>query len=288
MKKGKKTSLPPCAALAVISCLRNHCLWQWSTMARSGTFVPSCFHAAFSRIKTSHHLWWWYLTAALLSSAPWSCAPLTDPGYYRIHITSWVQGNGAIFGIPGDTMVSPGDILKLTAVPAAGSVFAGWSGIDFTTENPLTVVVAHNLSIAARFAAKPGKLAAIRAYDSVFSMGSAGALSQEYEKPVHTVRFKHDFFIGNHEVTQGEYAGLVGRIPNTDAGAVDIGDSFPVYNVTWYDAALYCNKLSKAEGYDTVYSYTALCSDPACPFVLENLDGRIELGSSKHIALILH
>jgi hypothetical protein len=42
--------------------LRNHSLWQWSTMARSGTIVPSCFHAAFSRIKTSHHLWWWYLT----------------------------------------------------------------------------------------------------------------------------------------------------------------------------------------------------------------------------------
>jgi hypothetical protein len=21
-----------------------------------------CFHAASSRIKTSHHLWWWYLT----------------------------------------------------------------------------------------------------------------------------------------------------------------------------------------------------------------------------------
>jgi hypothetical protein len=73
-------------------------------------------------------------------------------------------------------------------------------------------------------------------------------------------------------VTQGEYAALVGRIPNTGAGALDVGDSFPVYNVSWYDAVLYCNRRSNQERYDTVYSYTNICQDPACPWVLENLE----------------
>ena len=34
------------------------------------------------------------------------------------------------------------------------------------------------------------------------------------------------------------------------------GDLLPVENVTWYDAVLFCNALSKHEGRDTVYSYT--------------------------------
>jgi formylglycine-generating enzyme required for sulfatase activity len=32
----------------------------------------------------------------------------------------------------------------------------------------------------------------------------------------------------------------------------------PVENMTWFDAVLYCNKRSKQDGYDTVYSYTSI------------------------------
>jgi formylglycine-generating enzyme required for sulfatase activity len=206
-----------------------------------------------------------------IAMALWSCAPLVNP-IDKVHVSVSALGNGAVLGAPAaDTALHRGTVLTLTAVPGAGSVFTGWEGVAFTTENPLRVVATGDLTIHARFALKPADMAFVPALDSAFSMGSSGALSQEYEKPVHTVRFKHDFFIASHEVTQGEYAGLVGRIPATAAGAVDIGDSYPVYNVTWYDAALYCNRLSKRAGYDTVYSYSALCSDPACPFILENL-----------------
>jgi formylglycine-generating enzyme required for sulfatase activity len=44
----------------------------------------------------------------------------------------------------------------------------------------------------------------------------------------------------------------------------------PVEKVSWFDAALYCNARSKANGYDTVYTYTHRFGGSSCPD-LENL-----------------
>jgi hypothetical protein len=68
----------------------------------------------------------------------------------------------------------------------------------------------------------------------------------------------------------------MGRNPSVDdatQGTFGTGDSFPVYYTSWYDAVLFCNKRSKQEGYDTVYSYKAACPPSRqCPYVLENLE----------------
>ena len=202
----------------------------------------------------------------------WSCASLTNPEVRYVHVVIAAQGGGSVEGISGDTLVRAGNTLRLSAVPGSGKIFADWQGTIFSAANPLEILVEHDLALTARFVSPPAGPAFIRALDSAFSMGSAAPLAGEYERPVHTVRFKHDFFIGRTEVTQGEYAALVGRLPTAGAGASDVGDSFPVYNVTWYDAVLYCNRRSIKEGYDTVYSYSNICQDPTCPLVLENLE----------------
>ena len=62
------------------------------------------------------------------------------------------------------------------------------------------------------------------------------------------------YYIATTEVTQGLYKGVVGSLPDQDKEK----DSLPVVNVSWYDAVLFCNALSKKVGLDTVYSYKSV------------------------------
>lgn len=62
------------------------------------------------------------------------------------------------------------------------------------------------------------------------------------------------FFIATTEVTQALYKDVMGSLPDQDK----LDDSLPVVNVSWYDAVLFCNALSKIVGLDTVYSYKSV------------------------------
>ena len=60
-------------------------------------------------------------------------------------------------------------------------------------------------------------------------------------------------FVCDHEVTQGEYeqyCSYGGSSPSTTYGK---GSSYPAYYVSWYDALVYCNKRSVAEGRTPCY-----------------------------------
>jgi formylglycine-generating enzyme required for sulfatase activity len=200
------------------------------------------------------------------------CSPLTN-SFTTVRVAITVQGNGRVEQSPEDTVVLTGSRVRFTAVPDTGFFFTGWngSGIPFTAANPLEIAVRYDVTITAVFERLPRGLAFVNAKDSSFRMGSTSAAAQEYESPVQAVRFGHDFFIGRCEVTQKEYLTFAARMPEIGAGIGGMGDSLPVYNVTWYDAVLYCNQRSKAEGYDTVYSYAGICQDASCAWVLENL-----------------
>ena len=81
-----------------------------------------------------------------------------------------------------------------------------------------------------------------------------------------TVKFSYDFYMGEHEVTRGEYAAIMG-------GNVETGfDRKPVVDVTYYDAVLYANALSKSLKLDTVYTFSGKTYDSEGHVVfLENL-----------------
>ena len=72
------------------------------------------------------------------------------------------------------------------------------------------------------------------------------------ETPAHTVTLD-GFRIDPTEVTQADYLAVMGVNPSRFKG----DDQRPVENVTWFDAVLFCNARSKAEGRDTVYLYSA-------------------------------
>lgn len=84
-----------------------------------------------------------------------------------------------------------------------------------------------------------------------FQMGS-----EVYHKPVHEVKISKGFFMGKYEVTQKEYLDVMekwGGAYEPD-GWYGEGDNYPAYYVSWYDAVVYCNKRSLAEGLTPCYT----------------------------------
>ena len=69
-----------------------------------------------------------------------------------------------------------------------------------------------------------------------------------------------DLYVSDHEVTQSEYEKYCKYGPSTYVSVNDPsdtygkGDNFPAYNVSWYDAVVYCNLRSMDEGLTPVYS----------------------------------
>ncbi len=53
-------------------------------------------------------------------------------------------------------------------------------------------------------------------------------------------------WICDHEVTQKEFKDVMGRNPSHEYN-YGSGDSYPTYNVSWYEAIMYCNKRSLQE-----------------------------------------
>ena len=80
-----------------------------------------------------------------------------------------------------------------------------------------------------------------------FKMGSNEGYNN---KPVHEVTITKPFYMGKYEVTQAEYE-VYCSSPSSSYGD---GDNYPAYYVSWYDALVYCNKRSMAEGLTPCYS----------------------------------
>jgi len=86
-----------------------------------------------------------------------------------------------------------------------------------------------------------------------FQMGSTDG--PDNEQPVHTVRITRSFYIAEYAVTFEEYDRFcedTNRSKPDDTGRAR--GQQPVIDVTWYDAAVYCNWLSEKEGLTPCYS----------------------------------
>jgi len=97
---------------------------------------------------------------------------------------------------------------------------------------------------------------AINASGKTFTQGAADQLAGLDEKPPMQSGFAHNYWIDTTEVTQAEYFEVMGKRPVADTSISGVGDRNPVYNVSWFDAVLFCNAKSKKLDLDTVYSYS--------------------------------
>jgi formylglycine-generating enzyme required for sulfatase activity len=91
-----------------------------------------------------------------------------------------------------------------------------------------------------------------------FTMGSPESEAErlDWEGPQTVVTLTRGFFMGKHEVTQGEYTDVMGSNPSYfrngtgsfgSGGAVTDELSHPVEDVSWNDATDYCGRLTERE-----------------------------------------
>ena len=78
-------------------------------------------------------------------------AYVTSAGATEYTLNTSVVGNGSIGRSPDQTTYAPGTEVTLTATPAAGWRFNGWSGNATGSTNPLTVTMNANKTITATF-----------------------------------------------------------------------------------------------------------------------------------------
>lgn len=71
-------------------------------------------------------------------------------------------------------------------------------------------------------------------------------------------RVVSNFYIGKYEVTQKEWAEVMGNNPSRFSG-----ETLPVESVSWYDCVEYCNKRSLREGLTPCYDIDKERKDPA-------------------------
>jgi len=90
------------------------------------------------------------------------------------------------------------------------------------------------------------KLELVRIPPGEFMMGSpeGGKARRDREGPQHRVRFTKPFYMGKHEVTQGQWRAVMGQNPSHFTGS----DDLPVDRVNWEDCQAFCKKVSAKVG----------------------------------------
>lgn len=68
------------------------------------------------------------------------------------------------------------------------------------------------------------------------------------------------FYMDKYELTQSAYQAVMGSNPASGYG---VGDNYPVYYVSWFNAIEYCNRRSINEGLSPCYSYSTYDTNPA-------------------------
>jgi formylglycine-generating enzyme required for sulfatase activity len=78
-----------------------------------------------------------------------------------------------------------------------------------------------------------------------FLMGTrdSGFLFDEDERPMHRVTISRPFHIGKYEVTQAQWAAVMGGNPSRHKG-----DQLPVHDVTWDSCREFCSRLGERTG----------------------------------------
>jgi len=102
-----------------------------------------------------------------------------------------------------------------------------------------------------------------------FLMGENGNGSENNVTPVHQVTLTQGFYMGKYQVTQEQYIAVIGSNPSSFHGgsgrepaAGEVQSRRPVEQVSWYDALVFCNKLSMMEGLTPAYRINN-STDPA-------------------------
>ncbi len=93
----------------------------------------------------------------------------------------------------------------------------------------------------------------VPASNRAVSLGTNEATAKSKERPQMNVVLDYEFSMGKHEVTCGEFNDLMK--PATGLKLDCDSKDLPATDLTYYDAVLFANERSKAEKFDTAYTY---------------------------------
>jgi formylglycine-generating enzyme required for sulfatase activity len=177
--------------------------------------------------------------------------------------------DGSVTKNPDKASYIDGETVVLEAVPNMGYGFKNWSGDLSGGMNPAKLVMNSDKLVTASFAlrARTGDVVTnsigmklIYIPPGSFMMGSrdsAAQLAEEYRRkkeqftnefPQHQVRISKVFWMGQTEVTQGQYVSVMKAKTFSGRSYVQESANNPAVDVRWYDAVEFCRKLSDIEG----------------------------------------
>jgi serine/threonine-protein kinase len=159
-----------------------------------------------------------------------------------------------------DPSQEPVEIPRIPNVTAAASVESGRrSDVTPATAGPEPPRAPPPAPRASKVRS-PGEWVTIRARS--FTMGSpASEEGRDDDEVQHRVTLTRDFEIQTTEVTQGQFEEIMGYNPSY---FTKCGEDCPVEQVSWHEAAAYCNALSKRAGLGQCYGCNGSGRDVTC------------------------
>jgi uncharacterized repeat protein (TIGR02543 family) len=188
------------------------------------------------------------------------------------------NANGGVVSTSDGATDDDGKLASLPTPTREGCVFDGWFtaaiGGEAVTDSEVfsanTTIYAHWTEIPDP--ATPG-FAMMRIEGGTFTMGApeAEANKREQESPQRQVTLT-GFWMSKYQITQGLYREVMGVNPSyfqgeklderLSDGEVVNSDNLPVESIRWYDAVVFCNRLSILHNFSPAYDIDSVNQDP--------------------------
>ena len=183
--------------------------------------------------------------------------------------------------VPSSIPVEKGQKIAASQLPrptATGKYFMGWYKSSTYESDTKVSVGKTTISSDITLYAKWGNTSEV-ADGFVFVEGGTVKGNDDYNHynsgafPKDRTVTLSDFYISDHEVTQGEYEKYCSYTSSKPASSTGLGVDYPAYYTSWYDAIVYCNLKSMADNLTPCYSLSGE-TDPKKWTGIKNSNGK--------------
>ncbi|MFC1608035.1 SUMF1/EgtB/PvdO family nonheme iron enzyme [Candidatus Latescibacterota bacterium] len=189
-------------------------------------------------------------------SSVWSNIAMVtvEPISHELTIAVSPAGSGTTNPTPGNYTHNESTVVAISAIPNEGYRFVTWTGeVANVNSDTTSVKLTSDMTVTANFEIIPDPITEITMVSipaGSFQMGDIQGGGDSHERPVHAVTLS-GYEMSATEITQRQYQYVVGTNPATEFYGA--GDTYPVYDISWYDAVKFCNALSDAAGLARCY-----------------------------------